>query len=584
MSISAQLPPILLSPTTASLPALALAAGGTVDAKVLGQQPNGMTQVQIGAQVLALQLPSPPDIGAMLKFAVQQAEGKLSLTLISSTPPSSAAAVPTTTQANAPATQIQLSQAALSGSARPIETTGSTAPRALAPPVASVAPGSAAVTSAPLATSTPTVAPAVVAPQQAAPPTAAASGAVSALPPVASAHSVPSAVPAMAVTSPATPASVSPAGAPNVTSAPSPAIPYAVAAPVVPAAQLAGRPDVSPPVDSPVARTMAAAAIGQQALSPDLSAQGRTTASAPGGQATTTQAALTQMVQRSLPGQDSIVGLTTALSKVIGRVALPETVVRAAMGVLSHRLAVDGGKLTGAMVQRAVAGSGLFQEALLGAGQPKAAGADLKTALLGLQRSIGAWLGDGAPVEKVSGLPPPLRGMVPRARGGEMALTDVPDDPAEAGRVLMERTEAALSRLRLHQHASLPEPGQRQEAQWSLDVPVTIGNQQNVLQLQIHGDTAPDQNAPGDRGWQVRFAINLGETGEVGAQISLRGRSTGVLVWADTAETAALLEAGVGDLRQELESVGLHVGSVLIRSGAPVAQVVSSAHFLDETR
>jgi hypothetical protein len=85
-------------------------------------------------------------------------------------------------------------------------------------------------------------------------------------------------------------------------------------------------------------------------------------------------AALTQMVQQALPRQDSVVALTSALASVIGRVALSQEVVKAAQQVLGQALTLDGGKLDGPAIQRAVKNSGIFQEALLANGRARRAG------------------------------------------------------------------------------------------------------------------------------------------------------------------------------------------------------------------
>lgn len=304
---------------------------------------------------------------------------------------------------------------------------------------------------------------------------------------------------------------------------------------------------------------------------------------------TSPQAALAQMVQQALPRQDSILGLTTALTAVVAKVALPEPVMKAAQQVLATRLSFDGGKVEPAALRTAVQQSGVFQEALLASGLGQAAASDAKSALLALRQSLGAWLGNQTPVAQLSAVAPPLRGHVPRARAGEGQIPSLPEDPAEAGKVLLERTEAALSRLRLHQNASLPDPaGQRQEAQWSMDLPVIVAGQQQVLHLQIQRDAEQEVEQGGERSWQVRFAINLAERGEVGAQISLRAKNTGILIWADDPQTAQSLAAAVDTLREEIGQVGLVPGAVVVRAGAPASPATqpggTEGHVVDARR
>lgn len=295
--------------------------------------------------------------------------------------------------------------------------------------------------------------------------------------------------------------------------------------------------------------------------------------------------ALTQMVQQALPQQTSVVALTTALSAVMGKIALPEPVLKAAQQVLGQRMDFDAGKLDGATIKAAVEKSGILQESLLAAGNARAAGADMKSALQGLRQTLVTWLGTQAPVEQVAHIAPPLKGLTPRARTPDAQLPDMPQDAREAGKALLDRTEGALSRLRLHQNASLPDQMNRHDTNLSLDLPVIINWQQALLQMQIHGDPESADQRPEDRSWQVRFALNLAQTGEVGAQISLRGRSTGILIWTERPEIATALSSEVSILRSDLEQIGLLPGSIIVRQGAPAPQpVTESRHIVDAVR
>lgn len=566
MSISSQLTPIPLAQASAMLRAMAQAAGQNVEARVVGQAENGTTQVQIGRQTMNLQLPAPQPIGTTLILAVQQAEGQVRMALVSVRPPEAqpgTGAQAPTPQLSVPATSVQLSTAALSGQAAP-------------PPPAGQAPAAGVAVATPA-----TMPPSPVAVQNGAAPVAASVAPQTAAP-------LPrGAVPAVnAAPAPQNPVSSLPA-APVLAR---PAIPYAVAAPAAAANPATGMMGSATTALPPVAQSVATGMVGQHAAPPNVQAPPNAAApvqAAPQVAAPASpQAALTQMVQQALPRQDSIIGLTTALANVVGRVALPEPVAKAVQQVLGQRLVLDDGGPDGAGLQKAIRNSGIFQEAMLAAGQGKAAGYDMKSALLGLHRQLGAWLGDQAPVEQVHTIPPPLRGLVPRARAANPQIADLPDEPQAAGKVLLERAEAALSRMRLHQHASLPEPAARHDSQWSLDLPVVLGGQQSLLHMQIHGEPESESEQREERGWQVRFAINLNEMGEVGAQISLRGNSTGILLWAERGEVAEWLNAGIAELREELELAGLAAGAIVVRAGTPAAQAgtATSGHIVDAVR
>lgn len=641
MSISSQLPPIPLALASASLRALAQAAGQTVEARVLAQANNGATHVQIGRQVVSLNLPQSQPVGATLTLSVQQADGQLRLTLEAVRLPASGQVLVSGPTQHTPATQVQLSPAALSGgtpvlnsaagpavqsskqtqfsqaggvstaASVPVSRPGQSAPSpgpyglgnpqsqsggAVPAPVVGSATAPAgprvdaaaslppsAGTSASPASGSPIVRPTVATGAQSAPPPAMAAAAeapaVSSAVTTASAASVnvrqaPTPLGQIGVSAPAAQVSASP---PTI-AMPRVDIHYAVAAPAVgrpvPVVSVVGSASTALP---PVAETVPASVVGQHAPSPN-----------PGGASTATngpvqqvaaqvpaasspQAALAQMVQQALPRQDSMVGLTTALTAAVSTFVLPEPVAKAAQQVLAGRVALDGQQVTGAALKLAVQKSGIFQEAMLAAGQGAQAAGDAKSALLGLRQSLGAWLGQQAPVAQVASVAPPLRGLLPRARAGDGGTPSLPDDVLEAGKILLERTDAALSRLRLHQSASIPEPhASRQDAQWSLDLPVVVAGQQHLLQMQIHKDPESEGDRPEGRGWQIRFAINLSDAGEIGAQISLRANTAGVLLWADRAETAAMLAEDAEGLKEALSGVGLTPGAVVIRTGAPM--------------
>lgn len=291
------------------------------------------------------------------------------------------------------------------------------------------------------------------------------------------------------------------------------------------------------------------------------------------------------MVQAALPRQDSIGALTAVLSAVFGKVALPEPVLKAVRQVLSGQTQIDTGKIDGATLQRAVLNSGLFQESRIATGQSTPAAGDMKTALLSLRSALGAWLGDQAPVQQVNRPPPPIRGAAPRvfqADAPQLAAAT----PREAGHKMLDHTEAALSRLRLHQAASLPDPVDPRRADWSVDLPVIIGTHQTTLGIQIHREPEESGQPAAERGWSLRFALNLPEAGEVGAQVSLRGAATGVMLWSADPETAEALRQGVDELRQDLAAAGLRPGAVIVRQGepAPTTPTAQSGHLLDTSQ
>lgn len=294
--------------------------------------------------------------------------------------------------------------------------------------------------------------------------------------------------------------------------------------------------------------------------------------------------ALTQMVQSAVARQDSMGGLTAALSSALAKGSLPEAVVRAGQQLLAAQLSLTGGSLSGGALQKAILNSGLFQEAMLAAGAQSAANGDVKTALLALRQALVAWLGPALPPAQTGKVPPPVRGAIPRSLPSGAPPPDGGEAPEDIGRVLLDRTEAALSRLRLHQHASLPDV-QAKQGDWSVDLPVIIGTYQTMMQFQIQRDAGNGESHDGERGWQMRFAIDLPSMGEVGAQVSLRAGMSAVMLWATQPDTATAIQDNLPALTEALTAAGLNPGAVHCRLGEPPSPVAAAAsgHFMDQT-
>jgi hypothetical protein len=584
MSIPSQFPQLVTAARTGALQALALQAGQMLDGKVIGPAPNGGTQVQIAGQMLNLVLPLLAKAGETLKFEVQGSGAQLRLALqpapVSANPATPSALPPLPAQpSNLPLPSGLPAVAAAPAQGRPVAQTVSTS----APAVPSTTPQSTSMT--PAAAQQSVVVPSA-SPQ--------AGNIVATAVPAASGS--PSPAPSAAAQQPSVAANPTPASSAQLPGQVS--LPAWVAAPAPPLAQQ-GVPVAQPyPPAAPKSTvtqgqpqlpTAAVAPAGIRAPGmTSSSVQMTTPAAAPAPSISspmpsTPQAALAQMVQTALPRQDGVTSLTAALTSIAGKVALPEPVARAAQQVLAGRVTIDGSKLDAAVLQKAILRSGIFQEAaLVRAGSPvPTPQTDMKSALLALRQTLTTWLGQQAPLTPASHIPPPLRGHVPRARTSDAPPIDPGATPEEVGKQLLERTEAALSRVRLHQNASLPDPVAR-GADWSMDLPVMIGTHQTLLQLQIHRDEQNGSDAPAERGWQLRFAINLPGMGEVGAQVSLRGVATGVMLWATERETSEALEADIEALRDTLASVGLKPSAVIVRHGEPPAPPPApSGHLLD---
>jgi hypothetical protein len=95
---------------------------------------------------------------------------------------------------------------------------------------------------------------------------------------------------------------------------------------------------------------------------------------------------------------------------------------------------------------------------------------------------------------------------------------------------------------------------------------------------------AARRNADVKRGWTMRFAMNFAQSGEVGAEIGLLGRSVNVALWAADPQMAAGLEAALPELAPALARLGLEPGAMRVRPLPPETPKPHSGHFVDSRR
>ena len=263
---------------------------------------------------------------------------------------------------------------------------------------------------------------------------------------------------------------------------------------------------------------------------------------------------------------------------------LPAPVAEAAARVLQTRVNLDRGAPSGETLKAAVLKSGVFLDAPAKASQP-----DIRQALGQLRGSLMAWLGDDiAPVAAIArrpAPPPPARGTVPRGQAPELPQ-QLPADAKEAGKALLQQTEGALARVKLMQLSTQPADAARPGAapaslaEWNLELPMMLGHELAMAQIQIARDGKARQDAK-DKAWRLRFALKFSVLGEVGAQVSMVGRRTSVAIWADADATAEALEAMLPELAPALAAKGLDLISLTVRRGPPKDEAVPAGRLMD---
>lgn len=608
----------------ASIDALLLKLGQTIDAKVTGQLGAGLTQLTAGKETFVLKLETPlpngaavtikvtptpqgtPAVTVSMPNAVPQPVLPLptpsALPLVSTQVPRQEIAIPVARQLQSaqlpqpqPAITLAAGTPALAQTAGPLKTSTSQ-PAAAAAPAAMPAPqpagppvvGAAAVPSAqpptpvpqspasgqPIAPSPLPVTPAQAVPvQPAAPPPIPASPVPVALVPVTATIPQPTAAPARSIESPVVPAQPGPA----------PTTPLAATA----QQPLRAHPSPYPVKASPVPQ--AATAVAAQQLS--LAASPAASLAASPAVTTTPRpaAALLNLIDpaQAAARQDSTAPLLARLAAIVTAAApsLPHPVLEAAQKVLANRVDLNRGPPDAKALEAAVLKAGVLLMSLT-----RQAPGDSRSAMLALRSTLTSFLGGdtAAPVTPVARPPPPMRGETPRAPAPQPALANQSAEGHETARTLLGHTDAALSRLKLLQSVSQPAGDTRLDAsaprgELRVEIPMLLGAETGILQLLVERD-GKQKRQQRERGWRLRFAMNFSATGEVGADISMLGRSANIAIWAADPDTADALDELLPDLGPAIQRHGLELASLRVRRGAPRPARTAPGQLLDSAR
>lgn len=622
----------------ASLDALILRLGQTIDAKVTAQLAGGLTQLTSGGEtfVLKLETPLPVNTAVTLKITPTPT-GQPAVTVTVppqpqlpaaqpappaplSTPPlpQPLAATPTPTAPVLPPTAQPVTTTPLPASPQPAAPTPSqpatpTPATPAAPPVATAAPPSAqpqpqvqpafAATPAP-APSAPPIGTSPPQPTAIAQPIAQPGPVATTLAPTAPATAV---QPLPQLPLPAGPAATTPplptllATAPSSPPPPAPATALAQPAPTPAATPLSATANPTPPPSVPQPAVTSIPASVPAAPTPSAPASAASPPLGPIAQSTAPAAVaaprpatpppasppLTQILAdpvQAAARQDSVLPLITRLASLAAptAAALPRPALEAIAMLLSTRLDLNRAPPDGKAIRDAVLRTGVVTEP--GTRTPT----DAKSALVQLRSALSGFL--GGEVEAVAPVtrrpPPPLKGEPVRAPSTQHSQP-LPDEPVETARQLLGHADAALSRTKLLQLASNPADAARPNitaaAEFRVEVPMQLGAETGILQLLVERD-GKHKRTPAERGWRMRFALNFTATGEVGAEIALLGRAANVALWAADPATADALEAMLPELTPALARHGLDIGAVRVRRGAPQPAARAPGQLLDSAR
>ncbi len=303
------------------------------------------------------------------------------------------------------------------------------------------------------------------------------------------------------------------------------------------------------------------------------------------------QLALTQHLATQQSRQGSLGGLFTALQGLRGQEALPES-LRGSIDKLLGGLP-DATQLSSAKgVGQALESSGLFLESKLLSGQTSALPTDLKANLLRLITQLLPNLPTSAPLAAANAgaimaqaLPAFARnilGSLGQTGARQQALTFplparlLKGMEGEADlEVLLKLAAAAVSRLQTHQLSSLSQsqvgPDGNLLTTWQLELPMRQQQELVPLQLKIQREESQKNTKQEQKDllWRVELAFELEPLGPLHIQAQLLRGSLSSQLWAERSQTASLIDAELGNLRERLTAAGLHVGELACNQGTP---------------
>lgn len=245
---------------------------------------------------------------------------------------------------------------------------------------------------------------------------------------------------------------------------------------------------------------------------------------------------------------------------------LPPQVAKLLPQLLNLQLPTDQ-PLDSASLQKAIQNSGVFLEGKLA---NPAIGTniaqDLKGILLQMQNVLRAAITPSAQPQSIKDTNLPRKGVLSTPSSASIANIAAGD----INQQLLQETDAALARIKLHQYASLDErAGGPHSAtttalkEWQMELPFTNGTQVHTMPLQIREEDSKKENAAGEiehsKIYRLRFAIDTPETGATEANITYQNGNISIRILSDNTAVATKMQQRIPDLKAVLEENNLHV-------------------------
>ncbi len=164
---------------------------------------------------------------------------------------------------------------------------------------------------------------------------------------------------------------------------------------------------------------------------------------------------------------------------------------------------------------------------------------------------------------------PPQRGVAVSAQ--PLAAADLPMIANIGVQIdhLRKQLEGALSRIQLHQLASLPTSAEAANRTWIFELPIRYQDTTQLMHVSIDADESGSNGTELQHTWTANLAFDLPELGAVHARISLRGEQLSTIFWAPSKTTAAHFQAALPTLSERLTAAGFIAPRVQALRGIP---------------
>lgn len=314
----------------------------------------------------------------------------------------------------------------------------------------------------------------------------------------------------------------------------------------------------------------------------------------PSSEPVITNPALKQAIAHLLPKQMSLLPLLSSIAQKENvatsstNMVLISSIIKQINNQLPDRKVLMDSK----GLKQSILNSGLFFEAenkKNGANTQKT-GSDLKSQLLKLLRALSVEKTETLVSRAVTSLSknsipanhdiaPPLRGTAPSRQAAIKNSTatnlllnkDIP--------VLLNRTQAALSRISLLQVATLENFNDGQ-CLWQIEVPIKHNDTVEHIALNIEKE---NKNNPSETdSWRLSIALDLPRLGAINLHIQINQQNISSTLWSESDKTLNIIKPQLKQLRASLSLHGFEVTSIKCQKGVPPASsTVSSPSIID---